>query len=172
MVFIIKMYFMSSLLCVRVSRLLRFPQLGGLGSLLWKPVTPIWLHGSLFAALNRHIGRHSSRSGCCRNSSRDCVSSLWSLHVNDPVAQEKLIGLGKDAVRNRHAALLSTRQRCLDWHGQSLGADKLSGCRQLRTDGLQDCHACISILLGPSKIALPPLLSCRSRAKGVSCVPS
>jgi len=112
------MYFMSSLLCVRVSRLLRFPQLGGLGSLLW---TARYADLAPWLAIRRTsigilVGTPPG-PGAAENSSRYRVSALCSLNANDPVAQEKLLGLGEDAVRNRHAALLSTHQRGLVWHG-------------------------------------------------------
>src|SRR5215469_1961367 len=116
MVFIIKIYFMTSLLCVRVSRSLRFPQLGGLGRLLW---TARYADLAAWLAMRRTsigilVGTPPVRA--LPNSSHYRVSALWSLHVNDPVAQEKLLGLGEDAVHNRHAALRSTHQRGLVWH--------------------------------------------------------
>jgi hypothetical protein len=52
--------------------------------------------------LNRHV------YGCSGNPSRDGISALGVGNVNDPVALQKFLRFGENAVGHRDAALLAT----------------------------------------------------------------
>src|SRR5215467_13246392 len=56
---------------------------------------------------DRHIRRYSSRPGRRRNLAGDRIGALRSGDVNDPVAQEKLLRLGENSVRDRDAIFLA-----------------------------------------------------------------
>src|SRR5215469_2352559 len=109
--------------------------------------------------LNRHISRHCSRSGRCRNSSRYRVSALWSLRVNDPVAQEKLLGLGETpSVTGMPPCSPRTSVASSGTSNPSVATSSPDAVNSVSM--VSRTAMCVSILLGPSKIALHP---CRRR---------
>ena len=61
----------------------------------------------------------------------DLKRALGAVDIHDPVAREKLLGLGEDAVGDRPPVLARANQRCLLRRGQPLGSYQLAGGGQL-----------------------------------------
>jgi hypothetical protein len=57
---------------------------------------------------DRHVGRFAPGSGGCGNLPRYGMSTLRSGNIYYPVAQEKFLRLGKDAIGDWHTIFLAT----------------------------------------------------------------
>src|SRR5580692_2526276 len=62
---------------------------------------------------DRHVRGHSTGSRCRRNPAGDGVSSVRRFDIDDPVAEQVFLGLGKDAVGDGHAVLLPAHHASL-----------------------------------------------------------
>src|SRR5215469_5386094 len=104
--------------------------------------------------LHRHIRRYPAGSWPRRDPSGDLKSAFRRLHVYDPVAEEKLFRLRKDAVSNWHTVGARAYDLGLLWPGQGFGRHELSGFAQILVDPLQVCKVVLDIARGPRPISV------------------
>src|SRR4029077_18623006 len=101
-----------------------------------------------------HVRRHPARPRRRRNPASYRISTFGSRNVNDPVAQQKLLRFGENAVCDRHAVFLPAHNLGFTRFGQALCGHKLSGFGQVLIDALEDRHMRFNVLLRPGVIGV------------------
>src|ERR1700761_8806458 len=84
---------------------------------------------------NGHVGRKSSGPGCRRNPARYAICVCGSFYIHDPVAQQKLLRLGKYTVCDRQVVFLAAHKLRFSRLRQTLRGHKLTRCGQLLHNG-------------------------------------
>ena len=103
---------------------------------------------------DRHVCGFAPGAGSCGNLPPYGISALGVGNVDDPVAQEKFLRLGENAVGDGYAVFLATYDLGFTRLGQALCGDKLSGCGEVLVDAPKSRHVRLDILFRPGVIAL------------------